>query len=138
MSALIFKGCEPHIFKVLGYIGAFLHTEILHSVGASVKIGEERVALTPGVTQIGQLKFDAVLENKAENFYSWVVYLENASEEKSPRIREFLGLDMKLPAAGAVKPGSTLIAPTLTAPAVIPFKKSLREILIAIAFFLSL
>lgn len=42
-------------------------------------------------------------ENKADNIYSWVVCLENDSEERSPRIREFLGLDMAIPVKGAAR-----------------------------------
>jgi len=70
---------------------------------ASVRINGERYALSKGTTTIKNLKFDLQLENKADNFYSWVVTLENASDEKSPRIQEFLGLDMRIPAIGAVR-----------------------------------
>ena len=70
---------------------------------ASVNVGGTHVPLSKGMTTLGSLKFDLVLEHKAKNLYSWVVYLENDSDQPSPRIREFLGLDMLLPVRGAVR-----------------------------------
>ena len=70
---------------------------------ASVNIGGEYVPLSKGTTTVGKLKFDLALENKTDGLYSWVVCLENDSEERSPRIREFLGLDMVIPVKGAVR-----------------------------------
>lgn len=70
---------------------------------ASVNIGGEYVPLSKGTTTVGKLKFDLALENKTDGLYSWVVCLENDSEERSPRIREFLGLDMVIPVKGAAR-----------------------------------
>ena len=67
---------------------------------ASVKIGGEYYPLTKGITTIGNLRFNLELENKAESLYSWVIYLENDSEDHSPRIQEFLGLDATIPVNG--------------------------------------
>ena len=70
---------------------------------ASVNIGGNYIPLSQGCTTIGKLKFDLTLEHKADGLYSWVVYLENDSGERSPRIREFLGLDMTIPVKGTTQ-----------------------------------
>ena len=70
---------------------------------ASVRIDGVKYALKSGETRIENLKFDLQLENKAENLYSWVVYLENDSDERSPGIQALMGMDMRLPAAGKVR-----------------------------------
>lgn len=70
---------------------------------ASVNVGGEHRLLSKGITTVANLKFDLVLENKADSLYSWVVYLENDSDEPSPRIREFLGLDMRIPVQGTAQ-----------------------------------
>jgi len=70
---------------------------------ASVKLDGRRHLLSPGMNVIGGMKFHVALENPAENFYSWVVYAENDSDEKSPRIQELLGLDVSVPVIGAAK-----------------------------------
>ena len=67
---------------------------------ASVRMDGTYLPLGNGITTVGGLKFHLTLENKAENLYSWVVYLENDSDLPSPRIREFLGLDLCLPVTG--------------------------------------
>ena len=67
---------------------------------ASVRMDGTYLPLGNGITTAGGLKFHLTLENKAENLYSWVVYLENDSDLPSPRIREFLGLDLCLPVTG--------------------------------------
>ena len=67
---------------------------------ASVRIAGEYVPLSKGITVIGKLKFHLELENKADNLYSWLISLENDSNDHSPRIQEFLGLDMTLRAEG--------------------------------------
>ncbi len=69
---------------------------------ASVIIDGTRHPLRKGNTVIGKLKFCIDLENPEEGLYSWVVTLENDSEERSPGIREFLGLDLTVPVKGAV------------------------------------
>ena len=68
---------------------------------ASVCVGERYTPLSPGSTAVDNLKFDLVLENKADHLYSWVVYLENDSDAPSPRIRELLGLDLTVPVTGS-------------------------------------
>ena len=68
---------------------------------ASVCVGGMYTPLSPGSTAVDNLKFDLVLENKAEGLYSWVVYLENDSDAPSPRIRELLGLDLTVPVTGS-------------------------------------
>lgn len=70
---------------------------------ASVKIGGSYYPLQPGSVTVGKLKIELYLENKADNFYSWVVYLENDSDECSPRVQELLGLDLTFPLRGAAK-----------------------------------
>ncbi len=70
---------------------------------ASVCIGEKYVPIAKGLTTVAGLKIDLVLENKADNFYSWVVYLENESDEKSPRITDFYGLDTVVSLNGEAK-----------------------------------
>ena len=70
---------------------------------ASVNIDGVYYPLRAGVTEIGGLKFTLDPENKAEGLYSWIVYLENDSDEPSPRIREFCGLDIALSVQGTAK-----------------------------------
>lgn len=70
---------------------------------ASVNVDGIRYRLGCGVTEIGKLKFELKLENKAESFYSWVVYLENESDERSSRIRELMGLDILIPVSRAAR-----------------------------------
>ena len=70
---------------------------------ASVKIDGKKLLLPKGETVVQNLKFTVELENKTGNLYSWVVYLENLSNERSPRITEFLGLDLALPIQGRAK-----------------------------------
>ena len=67
---------------------------------ASVNVGGEYILLGEGCTAVGNLQFRLTLEKKATNLYSWVIYLENDSDLPSPRIREFLGLDLCLPITG--------------------------------------
>ena len=67
---------------------------------ASVMIGGEYCPIKAGVQTNGQIKISLVPENRAEDLYSWVVYLENDSDERSPRITEFYGLDMELQVSG--------------------------------------
>lgn len=67
---------------------------------ASVHLNGVRFPLGTGITTIGQLKFNLVMEQNADNFYSWVVSLENDSDERSPRISEFLGMDISFPTNG--------------------------------------
>ncbi len=70
---------------------------------ASVKIDGQYLPLKEGTTTVGKLKIDLSLENKADNFYSWVVYIENDSDEHSPRICELLGLDIAFPIKDTAK-----------------------------------
>ena len=67
---------------------------------ASVRMDGTYLPLGNGITTAGGLKFHLTLENKAENLYSWVVHLENDSDLPSPRIQEFLGLDLRIPLTG--------------------------------------
>ena len=67
---------------------------------ASVRVGGTYLPLGKGITTAENVKFHLVLENKAENLYSWVVHLENDSDLPSPRIQEFLGLDLCIPVTG--------------------------------------
>jgi alpha-galactosidase len=67
---------------------------------ASVNIGDSYYKLKKGETVISNLKFTINLENQAEGLYAWTVYLENLSIEKSPRIRNFLGLDTTINVKG--------------------------------------
>ncbi len=70
---------------------------------ASINIGGEYFAIKKGAQKIGNLKINLVFENKAKNLYSWVVYLENDSDENSPRITNFYGLDTTFSLKGDVK-----------------------------------
>lgn len=70
---------------------------------ASVKIDGVYHPLKAGITVIGKLKFSLEQENKEAGLYSWIVYLENDSDEKSPRIQELCGLDITFPVQGAAK-----------------------------------
>lgn len=70
---------------------------------ASVCINGKYFPISKGMTEVEGLKIDLVLENRADNFYSWVVYLENNSDEKSPRITDFYGLDTAFSVNGKVK-----------------------------------
>ncbi len=70
---------------------------------ASINIGGEFFAIQKGEQKIGNLKINLDLENKTDNLYSWVVYLENDSDENSPRITNFYGLDMSFLFKGDVK-----------------------------------
>lgn len=70
---------------------------------ASVCLNGEYYPICQGVTSVGGLKIHLELENKADHFYSWVVYLENDSEERSPVITNFYGLDTTFMLDGAVK-----------------------------------
>ena len=54
---------------------------------ASINIDGKYYQLKRGENKIGDLKFTIDVENKAENLFCLVVYLENQSEEKSPRIK---------------------------------------------------
>lgn len=67
---------------------------------ASVRVGGRYLPLGKGITTAENVKFHLVLENRAENLYSWVVYLENDSDLPSPRIQELLGLDLCIPVTG--------------------------------------
>ena len=69
---------------------------------ASVHINGEYFPIKQGVSSFAGLQFNLVLENKAENLYSWVVYLKNDSDEKSPRITKFYGLDTSFSLSGKV------------------------------------
>lgn len=70
---------------------------------ASVKVDGQYIPLRAGKQTIGSLKIDLVLENKAADLYSWVVYLENDSDRVSPRITEFFGMDLSLSVSGRAK-----------------------------------
>lgn len=70
---------------------------------ASVLIDGRYTPLPAGSTAVGDLKFDLILESKAENLYSWVVYLENDADTPSPRIQELMGLDLTIPATGSAQ-----------------------------------
>lgn len=70
---------------------------------ASVNIDGKYIPISKGITKVGNIAIYLVLENKADNLYSWVVYLENNSDEKSPRIRELLGLDTVIKVKGETK-----------------------------------
>ena len=67
---------------------------------ASINIDGKYYQLKKGENIIGGLKFSIELENKSENLYSWVVNLQNESDEKSPRIKELFGLDTTINVKG--------------------------------------
>ncbi len=69
---------------------------------ASVYIDGKYYPLKKGITTVGALKIDLAFENKADNFYSWVVNIENDSDESSPRITRLSGLDTTLSVSGNV------------------------------------
>lgn len=67
---------------------------------ASIKIGGKFFSLKQGAVNIDGLKIELKMENRAENLYSWVVYVENESDERSPIITELYGLDLSLSVEG--------------------------------------
>ena len=70
---------------------------------ASLKVDGQYIPLRAGKQTVGDLKIDLVLENKAADLSSWVVYLENDSDRVSPRITEFFGMDRSLSVSGRAK-----------------------------------
>jgi len=70
---------------------------------ASVRVNETYIPLSQGITTVQGLKFELVLENKTENLYSWVVYVENTTDAPSPRITDFMGMDLTLPLNGSAR-----------------------------------
>ena len=73
-----------------------------HSI-ASVRIDGNYVPLAEGVTVYDGLNIRLALENKAENFYSWVVRIENTLDTRSSRITELLGLDTTIAVSGEAR-----------------------------------
>jgi len=69
---------------------------------ASVKLDGTYFPIHEGEQTVGKLKINLLLENKEDGLYSWVVYLENDSDQKSPRITELYGMDISLQLAGTV------------------------------------
>ena len=67
---------------------------------ASVNVNGKYYQLKNGENNILNVKFNIELENKAEGLYSWLINVENDSDEKSPRIKELLGLDYKFKVNG--------------------------------------
>ena len=61
---------------------------------ASVKLDGTYFPIHEGEQTVGKLKINLLLENKEDGLYSWVVYLENDSDQKSPRITELYGMDI--------------------------------------------
>ena len=68
---------------------------------ASVNVNGKYYQLKNGENNILNVKFNIELENKAEGLYSWLINVENDSDEKSPRIKELLGLDYTFKVKGA-------------------------------------
>jgi alpha-galactosidase len=67
---------------------------------ASVNIDGKYYPLGVGKNKIGDIAFSIDIENRSDGLYSWIVNLENDSNEKSPRIREFFGIDTTVKVKG--------------------------------------
>ena len=70
---------------------------------ASIKIDGKYYPIGVNGLTAGGIKVNVNLENKTQNFYSWVLNLENNSDENSPRITEFMGMDLDLSVTNEAK-----------------------------------